>query len=479
MIDVFHRAVHLYREDAYQEYCWSVDAYSAWQPASFVYLCYEAFRDHCATQGLRLVAPLQPEPAEPAVLPASGASTWPRKDRREGVPADMLRHGEVLRLLKADDGARVQELLADGLNVVALLPVAYLGIYFYSGSGDQGEQIVEGAREAARTLGIENPESRIPGRFSYQGGDADWSEIEVGSPGRLFVVQDGLISDGSYMEGYSLTDERRNRVDALVREFARFNRPLVRCDCRASADSWPTHEPLGWVLTLTNHGPLLKDVLIRFELPPGMEPLSPLERALPRWPSLESVSFAVQAIPRAEGVADVPSSVTVTALNVGDVECATTRCRCAAAASQGLRERHTMRGDDAAFAHLAEAISRLPGYDDLGTIARLAALDVAACLNKMRKAAERLTAQVIVAAAESAVPARLVDRISLIAERRLLSQRAVGYLHTIRVLGNQASHDTGAPGDGGEVPTDWDVRVASYALATVVEEVAQRPRHAR
>jgi hypothetical protein len=49
-----------------------------------------------------------------------------------------------------------------------------------------------------------------------------------------------------------------------------------------------------------------------------------------------------------------------------------------------------------------------------------------------------------------------------------MSQKAVGYLHILRVLGNLASHPSG------EQLGDVDVRVASFALACVIDEFVRK-----
>ena len=54
MIPVTHRAYHLFREDAYREYCLSADTLGSYQPASYIYLCHEGFYDLCAAQGIQL-----------------------------------------------------------------------------------------------------------------------------------------------------------------------------------------------------------------------------------------------------------------------------------------------------------------------------------------------------------------------------------------------------------------------------------------
>lgn len=57
-----------------------------------------------------------------------------------------------------------------------------------------------------------------------------------------------------------------------------------------------------------------------------------------------------------------------------------------------------------------------------------------------------------------------VASITALREARGISDRAVSYLHTIRVIGNIASHALDEP------LTAADVRIVSYALASVVEE---------
>jgi hypothetical protein len=46
MLLVEHKAPHLYLEDAYKEYSWSVDQ-GAYQPASFIFLSFDGFRNLC------------------------------------------------------------------------------------------------------------------------------------------------------------------------------------------------------------------------------------------------------------------------------------------------------------------------------------------------------------------------------------------------------------------------------------------------
>jgi hypothetical protein len=93
----------------------------------------------------------------------------------------------------------------------------------------------------------------------------------------------------------------------------------------------------------------------------------------------------------------------------------------------------------------------------------LAVIDPAACLNRIRSVAERLSQR-----CTKRPSLNFASQIKELQDRNLLSKKAVGYLHTIRVLGNLASHPSG------ETITLDDVRIAAFALSCVVEEVLEK-----
>lgn len=95
------------------------------------------------------------------------------------------------------------------------------------------------------------------------------------------------------------------------------------------------------------------------------------------------------------------------------------------------------------------------------TLERLSQAGPPARLNKIRSAVEHLCRKVTGKARLG-----LYEQIQLIQNNRLMSQKAVGYLHTLRILGNLASHPSG------EQLSNGDVRVASFALACVIDEFA-------
>lgn len=82
----------------------------------------------------------------------------------------------------------------------------------------------------------------------------------------------------------------------------------------------------------------------------------------------------------------------------------------------------------------------------------------------MRIIAEKLTAKVLTKRC-LALPRDFDASIRALQQYKVTSSRTVGYLHTIRIVGNSASHPSPV------VLSDTDVKIASYALASVAQEV--------
>jgi hypothetical protein len=135
--------------------------------------------------------------------------------------------------------------------------------------------------------------------------------------------------------------------------------------------------------------------------------------------------------------------------------------------SRGLALQHAPEDSDD-FARILEAARHAGSLLDLNNIRELARIDVPAALYKLRKAGERLAAQILHKANPSVRTATFNDCITAIQASGHMSARSVGYLHTIRVIGNLASHSNDGP------LSDVDLRVAAYALAAVVEEAYAR-----
>ena len=122
MLPIEHRAYHLYREDAYREYCMSVDIYQAYQPASFIYLSFEAFKDACIEQGLSLVG-----------LPTqNGQENFPWRHQRETISESTKLRGLILRIRSLEDATVAKDALRLGRNVIVLIPSAILALHWHS-----------------------------------------------------------------------------------------------------------------------------------------------------------------------------------------------------------------------------------------------------------------------------------------------------------------------------------------------------------
>src|SRR5579871_3836288 len=129
MLPILHTAHHLFREDAYREYCWSVDAWGAYQPASFIYLCFEAFRDATARESLLLTMRAVTDQARKQ-------HSFPTRAEREWASHSIERHyGLVCRLDNQKTAELVEESLQRGDNVIALLPNEMIGVYYGSHEG--------------------------------------------------------------------------------------------------------------------------------------------------------------------------------------------------------------------------------------------------------------------------------------------------------------------------------------------------------
>jgi hypothetical protein len=216
-----------------------------------------------------------------------------------------------------------------------------------------------------------------------------------------------------------------------------------------------------------NFGPALADTTLAIDLDSSCEPTTATEVALPRMESLAEVTVAFQFIPRVgkrlERICSITAQCSGQAIEVFsalpplDVVASLKTL----ISAQGV-------ADDADYSRLTNIIARTPQLAELRNFAQLARVDVEACLNKLRKAAEKLALRAL--SHMSAAPAvrDFNGAIRALQDHRVLSGKAVGYLHTIRVIGNLASHPSG------ETLTTDDVRVAAFALASVVEEMLDR-----
>lgn len=462
MLPIEHKAYHLYREDAYREYCMAVDTYSAYLPASFIYLSFEAFKDACAEKGLSLVS----LPTQTRVRFAKEHELdFPWRQQREIISESTELKGLILRVNSVEDATIANNALRLGRNVIVLIPSAS-SVYT---SGWPNDSIFN---EASQKLQSALPILNIPSqdwqiaRNAYwnKGEDINWNEIETDTPGRLFVTHDAFLSDGFFLEGYGFSVENQRKIESLIKEFACFKANFIRLSYRNVVESWPTGEPLTIVVDVSNHGPSFDGAVLRIEIGPQFEALSPLERKIRSLQSLERTSFAIQLVPREDG--DFPMVVGASASlnNANSCEVHSKQLNLNVRPALGSSQRSSVPQDDETLSRLIQVFRDANMDIEVENLPELAQIDVRACLNRIRTITEQIVFRYIKKHGIDDRDLTLDTAIRVLKDQTSFSNRTIGYLHTIRVIGNLGSHATNDPLD------DVDVRILSYALASVVED---------
>ncbi|MGB9887737.1 MAG: DUF4145 domain-containing protein [Moorellales bacterium] len=452
MLTIEHRAFFLYREDAYRDYCWSVDAYGFCQPGSFIYLCFEALKDVCAQHGLHLIYRSG----------QSGEDDFPWRFERDPLPEPWEPRGLILRIVSDEDVSAAVNALAQGRNVIALIPSELLSLFC---RGDEAR--VESARMSAAKLGITTNEWD----FRAMGGPQTpvrWVEIPTNNPGRLFVTQDSFLSDGYFMKGHGYSPENEREILSLVRAFACFKTPLLRISHRNVVNSWPTGEPLTIFMDIWNHGPALAGATLTLEIASGFEPLSPLDRDIPPLGSLDRTSFALQVMPRVDGDVSLLVGASASSIDGKDCDVVVSPIRLSIVPGYGSSQRSSIFKDDLTLTRLITAFQKVGLSHEVEALPKLVQVDTRACLNRLRVLTERIVLKVLENSGIVCRDKTLVVMIGELRQRGLVSNRAISYLHTIRIIGNIASHASPEP------LSDTDVRIVSFALASIVEELMDR-----
>ena len=451
MLTVEHRAFHLYREDAYYEYCKLVDETSAYTPPSYIYLSFEAFKDACAEQGLSLV--YQSVQHEKENSPWSG--------ERKAISESTEPRGLILRIESDDDVDIAQNALKLGRNVLALIPGSSLWFPWLH-SVDATEQKL---KSVLPKLGVSPEDWKIHTNAYWDSKThIHWDEIETNTNGRLFVTSDSFLSDGFFLEGYGFSSENQGKIRSLIQEFASFKTNLIRLSYRNEVNSWPTGEPLTVLIDAWNHGPDFGGGTLTVDIGSEFEPLSSLERKLPPLRSLKRTSFALQLVPRVDGDFPMITGTTVSLEDGSPCIVDSSQLNLSVVPALGSRQHSSVPQDNETLSRLIEVFRNTDLLRDVEPLPRLAEVDTNSCLNKMRIVTERLVFQYIKSHNINCPDRNLNKAITALKNSREFSDKTIGYLHTIRVIGNLASHELPEP------CTDVDVRIVSFALASVVEE---------
>lgn len=458
MLLIEHKAPFLYREDAYRDYCWGVDAWGMYQPASFIYLCFESFKELCLNHGLRLIN-------SPHYIVSDGRSNIPWKYELDRHFKTYGFSGLIIRVENLKDAEDIQNVLSEGRNVIALLP----NEWFALGGFSKNKKLIEAAIRAASKLGIEEAEEKIKISFASNCDAVEWEEILTNTNGRLFVTWDAFLSDGFFMEGYGKSEENLNKIKELIKEFSTFKNNLLSVSVRNRVEVWPCHEPLIIIIEVTNHGPPINDSEMILDFPAGWESLTPTERIIQNLKTLEKASYSFQIIPRIVDNFENILNIKFTNAENEILPIHFQNVNVVIVPSYGTTLRSQIKQDDKSFSSLVSIFKNKPEFFEVVKILpELVRIDIKACINKMRILAEKLMFLVISKKNINLQVNTFAFYIRVMQEKRILSSRSISYLHTIRIIGNIASHPSI------EKLNDTDVRICSYALATVTEELIEK-----
>jgi len=450
MIPVTHRAFHLFREDAYREYCWSVDAYGSYQPASFIYLCYEGFYELCAKQGIQLNWPAKLGEDEHKEF-----QEFPQKCERESTIAESF--GLITRLYNVDQVPEIETNLKNGKNVICLFPGEEISL-FYNGDKEKFSK----AEKAFNKINCD-----IISKSFFKTTNAtdkvEWEEIPTNYTGKLFVTKDSYLSDGFFKDKYGKTEENSKRICTLIQEFSIFKYAFLSIVPQQNILIWPCNEPYQMTYRIINHGISLTNVKMHLEINESFEPISPTERVI-TISSADEIDIPIAFIPRS--IISNVEPVKFLALNQENEPVLTYENKFSISISSNYLSKIEEQSiqDNNKFEKLLKTFEGNENYAELEKISQLIKVDINSCLNKLRSVAEMIT-QSLLEKKKIYTNKGFSDSIRLLQYRKLLSSRAIGYLHTVRVIGNLASHPSG------NKLTETDVLIASFALASVMEEV--------
>jgi len=433
------------------DYCWAVDAWGAQQPGSFIYLCSEAFATFCAEVGIHILASTHD-------LGLAQKDAFPTKAQAHSIsPTQPELDGLIIRITSERDLSLIRRYLDLGRNVLLLLPNEWAALF----GGPDKQSILTAAANVLSAVNAAEFANRLDPSL-YNRSNIWWGETPQVC-GRLFLTEDHFVSDGLFMDGYGKSPENSAKLYDLRRELGIFHGKFLTIGLRNSIRFWPCHEPLTLLFDVQNWGAPLDETALTVELPERFEPLGATEFTLPRMASLAKTSAALQVIPRLDG--EYRELFTATSADP------TLRIKVRSAPltitpSYTTQMRVQSRKDSPSLERLKRAVASGAQWLDIETLRNLeelAAIDPAACLNKIRSVAERIAQR-----CTKRPSLNFASQIKELQDRNLLSKKAVGYLHTVRVLGNLASHPSG------ETITLDDVRIAAFALSCVVEEVLDK-----
>jgi hypothetical protein len=453
MINFRMAAAAMFREDAYREYCRDVDVYGAYRPASFIYTCFEGFYGLMKNYGVNLLHLNEMKDVQELA--------W--KFQRKGCAKDDF-DGVVIYLSRKEAIPLTQKYLSEGKNVLLLIPNEEIYIFDFSCKEGKFQEILSKFTE----LGISDYKWMLDVEIRTEKKDPKqlWREVDV-PQGRLFVTDDGFLSDGSFMNGYGKSDERTLALNHLAKEISILKQRIVSVEVLPVLERWVTGVQTALNLKIKNHGFALKNLDIEVSLHRSVTMLSSCFFQVDEMESGTEITLPIQLSFNVIGSIDPVLNVNVSAEAVPVRVRLISRQVSVLESGNSSMVRYSPK-DSSDFTFLKTLSQKSPLMESLKNIGELAQIDPAVCLNKIRTVTEGVYKRLYQKLKNTQIFPSLSDMIREVSDERVLSQKAISYSHTIRLVGNAASHSSG-------VPLDLDdVRAVSYAFVSLMEELLEK-----
>ena len=445
MLTVKHQASFLFREDAYREYCYSVDVYGSYQPASFIYLSFESLKDFCISKNLLLTPSYNDNEYKLHEWKYQRVSTSERYSIFNGV---------ILRITSSKDLNYIDLLLKKGQNIIGLFPEEQLGLYYPSKSKDSLEKIKVLISDSYPDLKSYFLDKNANNPTSL------WKKVKTQTKGKFIISTDNFLSDAYFFDGYKKSDSSTLEIMKLIDEFRIFNYPLVDFNLALNDLIWIHNEPIEFVFTLTNHSSLIDEFSFHIDVSNDFEPISSTEFVIRDMKPLSKRSVVIKLIPRVVGTFEnfleiVSETIEVSFNSIYSFEIKP---------SNYANNRDKLPLDDKSLSMLKKEYKKHKQNEAIDTVQKLMQVDISSALNKLRSLTEQILEELLLRKGFS-LQRNLNANINLIKQHNLLSQKATGYSHLVRTVGNLGSHPSG------EDLTEIDIRIVSYALMTILKEI--------
>ena len=251
------------------------------QDESYLDRCFEGFKDFCALHRVQLVG-VNNDCAQ-------------ARNEKEKLCLPYKFTGLITCIEGEEHIHQVKDALAEGKNVIALFPSSIVhGSYPFLLIDKEGEA------KALHNMSLVANKDIDEDHLNKIG----WEEIDTSMSGRLFISTDVYLSDAKFLDGWgrpiALSEDYKQNVTNLIYEFSTFKQSVISISSQPYLTTWLWHEPINFMIDITNHGPELQNVEITMDLLNTFEPVGPLERYIHRLKTQATARFALPLIPQME-----------------------------------------------------------------------------------------------------------------------------------------------------------------------------------